>query len=149
MHIPVPWAIALAVAGATAVVVALGIATHRSAAAAPERVLAHLSHLLGGGLSGFTALAFPPAWPLVAAIGGMLTMRAVQAGRSADLGLLLAGFGAAWTLLLGSAILADLSDPAIHGPDQAGWLLFGSAVLVAGLVLLIADTLVGGGQPGS
>lgn len=139
----VPWAIALAVAGALAVILALGIAAHRGAVAAPERGLAHVAHLLGGGLAGFMAIAFPPAWPLLAAVVGMLVVRAIQWRRILDIGLLMAGFGSAWTLLLGSSIIATMTDPAVHAPDITGWFAFGAAVLVAGLLTAIASTAAG------
>jgi hypothetical protein len=142
MDIPVPWAIALAVAAAMGVVVVMGIAAHRGAIAAPERGLAHTAHLLGGGLTGFLALAFPPAWPPLAAIVGMLTIRAVRARRILDIGLLLAGFGSAWALLLGISIINVRTDPAVTASDVTGWFAFAVAVLVMGL----AVTLAGSGQ---
>lgn len=55
MYISVPWTIALGVAAGMAVVVALAIAARRGLIAAPERALAHVAHLLGGGLTGFMA----------------------------------------------------------------------------------------------
>jgi hypothetical protein len=137
MYIPVPWAIALAVASALAVVVALGIAARRGAVPAPERVLAHVAHLLGGGLAGFLAIAFPPAWPLLAVVMGMLVIRAFRADRVRDVGLLMIGFGFAWTLLLGSAVIVQVTDPAVHGPDLTGWVLFSVGLLLAGLVVSV------------
>ena len=107
MSIPLPWAIALAVAAALGVVVALGFAARRGVIVAPERALAHVAHLLGGGVAGFLAIAFPPAWPLLAAVVGMLVGRAVQARRTIDIGLLMVGFGSAWTLLLGISIVVQ------------------------------------------
>jgi hypothetical protein len=142
MSIPIPWAIALAVAAAMGVVVALGIAAHRGLVAAPERVLAHVAHLLGGGLAGFTALAFYPAWPLLAAVVGMLVVRALRAQRILDIGLLMVGFGSAWTLLLGISIVNVMTDPAVHSQDGTGGFVFAAAVLVAGLVVVIADSVV-------
>ena len=58
MYIPASWGIALAVAGAMAIVIALAVAAHRGLIAAPERPLAQVAHLLGGGLAGFLALGF-------------------------------------------------------------------------------------------
>ena len=132
----------LAVTGAMGVVVVLGIAAHRGAVAAPERGLAHVAHLLGGGLAGFTALAFPPAVPMLAAIVGMLGVRAAQARRIVDIGLLLMGFGSAWTLLLGIAVLNVMTDPAVYSPDVTGWFVFGAAVLLAGLIVAIAPSIM-------
>jgi len=137
MSIPVPWAIALAVAGAMGVVV-LGLAAQRGMIGAPEHVLAHVAHLLGGGLAGFLALAFPPAWPLLAAVVGMLAVRAMQTRRIVDIGLLLVGFGSAWTLLLGITMVNVMTDPAVTSPDVAGWFVFAVGVLVAGLVVTAA-----------
>lgn len=143
MYIPTSWAIALGIAGAMAVVVALAIAARRGAIAAPERALAHVAYLLGGGLTGFMALAFPPAWPLLAAVVGMLVIRAFQMQRLLDVGLLTVGFGSAWTLLLGGSILNAMTDPAVHAPDVNGWFVFAVGVLVTGLVV----TVVGAGRP--
>ena len=138
MHIPTSWAIALVVAGAMAMVVLLGIAARRGVIAAPERALAHVAYLLGGGLSGFTAVAFPPAWPLLAAVVGMLVIRAFQTRRVLDVGLLTVGFGSAWTLLLGLSIVNAMTDPAVHSPDVTGWFLFAIGALVTGVILTIA-----------
>lgn len=146
MSIPLPWAIALAVAAAMGVVVMLGIAAHRGMIAAPERGLAHVAHLLGGGLAGFLALAFPPAWPLLAAVVGMLAVRAVQTRRSLDIGLLMVGFGTAWTLLLGISILNVMTDPAVTSQDVTGWFAFAATVLVAGVVITIADSVSAAGR---
>jgi hypothetical protein len=143
MYISVPWAIALGVAGATAVVVTLAIAARRSVIAAPERALAHVAHLLGGGLTGFTALAVPPAWPLLAAVAGMLVIRAFQVRRVLDVGLLTVGFGSAWTLLFGNTLLSVMTDPAVHAPGIAARFVFGAAILVAGVVV----TVVGSWRP--
>jgi hypothetical protein len=136
------WAIALAVAGAIGVVLLLGFAAHRGLIAAPERALVHVAYLLGGGVAGFLALAFLPAWPLLAAVVGMLVVRAVQTRRSLDIGLLMVGFGSAWTLLVGLAILNDLSDPAVtsYGYD-IGWFVFAALTLLAGLALAIAGSV--------
>jgi hypothetical protein len=140
MSIPLPWAIALAAAGALCVIVVLGIAARRAAMAEAERALAHTAHLLGGGLAGFLALAFPPAWPLLAAVVGMLTVRAIQARRVLDIGLLMASFGAAWTLLLGISILNDMADPAVTSQDSTSWFVFAASILAAGLVVTAAGS---------
>jgi hypothetical protein len=140
MHISVPWAIALGVAGALAVVVALGIAARRGVIAAPERALAHVAHLLGGGLAGFMAIAFPPAWPPLAAIVGMLVIRAIRVQRLLDVGLLTVGFGSAWTLLFGSGVLNVLTDPAIYAPGIAVSFMLAICILVAGLALILVAT---------
>ena len=136
------WAIALAVAGAMGVVLLLGIAAHRGVIAAPERVLAHVAHLLGGGVAGFLAVAFYPAWPLLAAVVGMLVIRAVQTRRVLDIGLLMVGFGSAWTLLLGVSILNDITDPGVtsYGYGE-GWFVFAAGILLAGLAVTIAGSL--------
>jgi hypothetical protein len=141
MHIPLPWAIALAVAAAMGVVIALGMAARRGVVAAPERALAHVAHLLGGGLTGFMALAFPPAWPVLAAVAGMLAIRAWQTRRMVDIGLLLVGFGSAWTALLGVAVLNVMTDPAVTSQNVTGWFVFASSVLVAGLVVTVATAI--------
>jgi hypothetical protein len=142
MSIPMSWAIALAVAAAMAVVLLLAVAARRGMVAAPERVLAHVAYLLGGGVAGFTALAFPPAWPLLAAIIGVLVLQAVRSRQVLDIGLLMAGFGSAWTLLLGRAILSDLTDPAVTSTqDVAGWFVFGLVALLAGLALAITGSV--------
>ena len=142
MSIPMSWAIALAVAGAMGVVLLLGVAAHRGLIAAPERGLAQVAYLLGGGVAGFTALAFYPAWPLLAVVVGMLVVRAVQTRRSLDIGLLMVGFGSAWTLLFGLSILNDINDPAVtsYGYGQ-GWFLFAALLLLAGLALTIAESV--------
>jgi uncharacterized membrane protein required for colicin V production len=143
MSIPMSWAVALAVAGAMGVVSLLGIAAHRGVIAAPERVLAHLAHLLGGGVAGFLALAFYPAWPLLAAVVGMLVIRAIQTLRILDIGLLMVGFGSAWTLVMGLAILNDLADPAvISTQDDTGGFVFAALILLAGLGVAIAGSAV-------
>jgi hypothetical protein len=138
MHIPTPWGIALGLAGAMAIVVTLAIAARRGVIAAPQRALAHVAYLLGGGLTGFTALAFPPAWPLLAAVVGMLVVRAFQMQRFLDVGMLTVGFGSAWALLLGSSIVNVMTDPSVHASDSTGWFVFAVGVLVAGVVTIIA-----------
>lgn len=143
MYIPVPWAISLGVAAAMGVVIALGIAARRGAVAAPERALAHVAYLLGGGLTGFMAIAFPPAWPLLAAVVGMLVIRAAQERRVLDVGLLVVGFGSAWTLLFGSAVVNVMTDPAVHAPGIIGKFVAAIAILAAGL----AVTVVGSRRP--
>jgi hypothetical protein len=142
MSIPMSWAIALAVAGAMGVVLLLGVAARRGVIAAPERPLTHVAYLLGGGVAGFTALAFYPAWPLLAAVVGMLVIRAVQTRRLLEIGLLMVGFGSAWTLLFGVAILNDISDPAVtsYGYGQ-GWFVFAAGILLAGLAVTIAASV--------
>jgi hypothetical protein len=142
MSIPMSWAIALAVAGAMGVVLLLGIAAHRGVIAAPERAVAHVAYLLGGGLAGFLALAFYPAWPLLAAVVGMLVVQAVRTRRILDIGLLMVGFGSAWTLLIGLSILNDMADPAVtsYGYDQ-GWFAFAAGILLAGLAITIAGSV--------
>lgn len=148
MSIPMSWAIALAVAGAMGVVLLLGVAAHRGVIAAPERALVHVAYLLGGGVAGFLALAFYPAWPLLAAVVGMLVIRAAQTRRTLDIGLLMVGLGSAWTLLFGLAILNDLADPAVtSGGYGEGWMVFAALFLMAGLVLTIAGSRVPIRQP--
>jgi hypothetical protein len=148
MSIPMSWAVALAVAGAMGVVSLLGIAAHRGVIAARERVLAHLAHLLGGGVAGFLALAFYPAWPLLAAVVGMLVIRAIQTLRILDIGLLMVGFGSAWTLVMGLAILNDLADPAvISTQDDTGGFVFAALILLAGLGVAIAGSAVPSRRP--
>jgi hypothetical protein len=137
MYVSVPWAIALCLAATLAVVVVLGIAARRGAVAAPERALAHIAHLLGGGLTGFLGIAFPPAWPFLAAVAGMLIIRAFQTRRVRDIGLLMIGFGAAWTLLLGGAVVVQVTDPAVHGPDLIGWVFFAIGLVAVGLVIAL------------
>ena len=137
------WAIALAVAGAMGVVLLLGFAAHRGLIAAPERALAHVAHLLGGGVAGFLAIAFYPAWPLLAAVVGMLVIQAYRSGRVLDIGLLMTGFGAAGTLLLGLAILNDIADPAVISTgDDTGALVASALILLAGLVVAGANAVL-------
>ena len=137
------WAIALAVAGAMAVLLLLGIAARRGVIAAPERALVHVAYLLGGGVTGFLALAFYPALPVLAAVVGMLVVQAFRAGRLLDIGLLMVGLGAAWTLLFGLRILNDLADPAVtsYGFGQ-GWIVFAALLLLGGLGLTFAGSRV-------
>ncbi|MDP9467653.1 MAG: hypothetical protein M3P32_02775 [Chloroflexota bacterium] len=118
--------------------IGLAIAAHRGLIAAPERPLAQVAHLLGGGLAGFMALAFWPAWPLLAAVVGMLGIQAARTGRIVDIGLLLSGFGVSWTLLGGLATLNDLIDPAVTSPGSALRFAVGVGVLLAGLTVAIA-----------
>jgi hypothetical protein len=140
MSISAPWAIALGVAGVMGVVLALGVAARCGLVAAPERGLAHVAYLLGGGLTGFTAIAFPPAWPLLAAVVGMLVIRAVQTTRIVDVGLLSVGFGFIWSLLAGFAIFNEMTDPAVYYPGgTGGWFVFGAAVLVFGLAMTVSS----------
>jgi hypothetical protein len=143
MSIPVSWAIALAVAGAMGVVLLLGVAARRGVIGVSERGLVHIAHVLGGGVAGFTALAFPPAWPLLAAVVGMLVVQAVRSRRTLDFGLLMVGFGAAWALLLGLSILNDIADPAVTSTqDDTGWFAFAAVVLLAGLAMTIAGSVM-------
>jgi hypothetical protein len=144
MSIPVPWAIALAVAGAMGVVLLLGVAARRGFIAAPERALANVAYLLGGGIAGFLAIAFYPAWPLLAAVVGMLVVQAVRSHRVLDIGLLMAGFGSAWTLLMGLAILNDLADPAVTSTqDDTGVFVVAAVILLTG----VATAVIGSGAP--
>jgi len=136
VHVSLPWAIALAAAGALGAVIALGVATYAGAIAAPRALLVHVAHLLAGGLTGFLALAAPFAWPPLAAVVGMLVVRGVQQRRPVDLGMLATGFGTAWTLMLGTALISAATDPAVHGRDVTGWFAFGVAVLLGGLLTL-------------
>ena len=136
------WAIALAAAAAMGIVLLLAVAARRGVVAAPERALVHLAYLLGGGVAGFLALAFYPAWPLLAAVVGMLVVRAHRSQRVLDIGLLMVGFGSAWTLLLGLSILNDLTDPAVtsYGYGER-WIVLAVAILMAGLGLSIAGSV--------
>jgi hypothetical protein len=138
MSIPMSWAIALAVAGTMGGVLLVGFAAHGGVIAAPERALVHLAYLLGGGVAGFLAIAFYPAWPLLAAVVGMLVVQAVRSQRVLDIGLLMAGFGGAWTLLLGLAILNDLTDPAvISTQDDIGVFVVAAVVLLIGVATAV------------
>lgn len=135
------WAIALAVAAAMGLVLLLAVAARRGIVKAPERALVHAAYLLGGGVAGFLALAFYPAWPLLAAVVGMLVVQAVRSRRVLDIGLLMVGFGSAWTLLLGLSIWNDISDPAVtsYGYGE-GWIVLAVAFVVAGLALAITGS---------
>ena len=139
MSVSPTWAAALAVAVATGAVALVGLLTGgRSRFAA---ALAPLLHLLAGGLAGFMALAFYPAWPLLAAIVGMLAIRAAQSRRWTDLSLLAAGFGVTWALLFGWAIILDALDPAVTstGDDRIPFAI-GVAILVSAIVFEIWQT---------
>jgi hypothetical protein len=136
VDIPPSWAIALAVGGLTAGLAIIGLRSNAASRAA--RVIPPITHLLAGGLIGFMALAFYPALPLLAAIGGMLAVRASQSSRWTDAALLAVGFGAALSVLFGSAIVNDALDPAVYGPDLTGWFVASATVLVASLLALIA-----------
>ena len=139
MHIPLPWAVALVTAGALLVVVMLGIAVRGGHRAGPGRGLAHLAYLLGGGVAGFVALAFPPSWVAVIPVTGVLIATALRDRRVTDVGLLVVGIGVPWVLLLGASIIADATDRAVHGSGHTtGWFLFGAAALVGGLLVTIA-----------
>ena len=123
------------------VVLLLAVAAHRGVIAAPERALVHLAYLLGGGVAGFLALAFYPALPLLAAVVGMLVVRAVQSRRILDIGLLAVGLGSTWTLLFGLSILNDLADPAVTSRGYGeGWIVFAALVLLSGLALTVAGS---------
>ena len=137
MDISVPWAIALATAGIVGVVVILAIAARRGAVAMAERRLGQVAYLLGGGVTGFLALAFYPSWPILAAVVGMLLISASRAGRMLNVGLLVVGFGSAWSLLGGFAVVNDLADPAVTSPGAVGRFALGVAVLLAGLAISI------------
>jgi len=139
MFIPVPWALALSGAAVMGVLIALAIAANRRGDPVAARVLPRLAYLLGGVVAGFLALAFPPALPLLAGVGGMLVIAAAQKRRLIDCGLFLIGFGAAPTLLLGSVGYNAATDPAIHAWDSTGWFIFAVVVLLAGVVLSLAS----------
>ena len=148
MSIPTSWAIALAVAGAMGVVLLLAMAARRGVIAARERALAHVAYLLGGGVTGFLALAFYPAWPVLAAVLGMLVIQGLREHRVMDIGMLMTGYGGAWTLLLGLSIWNDLSDPAVTSTqDDTGVFAFAAVVLLAGVVVTLAGWLTPIHQP--
>lgn len=135
------WAIALSVAGAMGIVLLLAVAAHRGVVAAPERALAHVAYLLGGGVAGFLALAFYPALPVLAAVVGMLIVQAIRTQRVLDIGLLTVGLGSTWTLLFGLSILNDLADAAVTSYGYGrGWIVVAALILLAGLVLTIAGS---------
>jgi hypothetical protein len=141
MDISVPWAIALGVAGGLGVLVFLGARSVGSNALLPW-LARRLAYLTAGGLIGFLAIGFPPAWPPLAFIGGILAISTVRDRRVHDTALLLAGFGGAWAVLLGWSIRNDLADPSVYGsPETFGWFLFGCGVLGAGLLVLIGQAL--------
>jgi hypothetical protein len=136
VDIPPAWAWALVVAGVTGVLALIGLRWPGSPLA---RFIPPVTHLLGGGLIGFISLAFYPALPLVSAIAGMLIVRAVRASRWTDAALLAAGFGAAWTALIGYRLVNDALDPAVSTTwDLTPWLVAGATVLMVGLVSLLA-----------
>lgn len=138
MSISMSWAIALAVAGTMGVVLLVAFAAHRGLIAAPERALVHLAYLLGGGVAGFLAIAFYPAWPLLAAVVGMLVVQAVRSHRVLDIGLLMIGFGAAWTLILGVGILNDLADPAVTSTqNDTGVFVVAAVILLTGVATAV------------
>jgi hypothetical protein len=139
--IPISWAAALTVAVAMALVLIFATATGRWLPGKPIPALGHVAHLLGGGVAGFTALAFAPAWPLLAAVLGMLTVRAARMHRVLDIGLMSMGFGFAWMLLVGILILTVVTDPAVHSPDQTGPFVVAVAIFLAGLTLTIRKLL--------
>lgn len=137
------WAIALAVAAAMGAVLLLGMAARRGIVAAPERALVHVAYLLGGRVAGFLAIAFFPAWPLLAAVVGMLVVQAVRSHRVLDIGLLMTGFGSAWTLLLGLAILNDLADPAVTSTqNDTGVFVVAAVILLTGLAVAGANSVL-------
>ena len=136
------WAIALAVAAAMGVALLLAVAARRGIVKAPEHALVHVAYLLGGGVAGFLAIAFYPAWPVLAAVVGMLVVQAVRSQRILDIGLLMTGFGAAWPLLPGLAILNDLADAAVASPqDSTGVFVVAVVILLAGLVVAGANSV--------
>jgi hypothetical protein len=133
MNIPPSWAIALTVAGVLAVVITVAIRVD-----AQQHWLARAAYLVGGGLAGFLPLAFAPAWPVLAFLGTLLIVMALRGRRPVDATLLITGFGAAWTLMLGLAILNDLGDAAVHGsPGDIAWFGGSAAILIAGLLMLL------------
>jgi hypothetical protein len=132
MYIPTSWALALIACGVAAVLVAVAWRTGGSGGA---WFLDSLLHVLAGGLAGFVSIAFFPAAPLLAAIVGMLVARAAQAGRWTDIGLLVTGFGAVWTALLGASMVNDRLDPAVTSQDVTIPLALGVAVLIFGIVV--------------
>jgi hypothetical protein len=134
MYIPPSWAIALGAAVFLALAVLVAMRGGREAWWA-----ARVAYLLGGGISGFLAVAFPLALPPLVYVLAILVGMAWRDHRLRDIGVMLVGIGGAVVALLGWNMLIDLSDPAVYGaPDTIGWLLGGAAVLVIGLALLIA-----------
>jgi len=67
MTISPTWAITLGTAAVLGIVI---VAAAYSAASA--RWPGRLAYLLGGGLAGFLAIAFAPAWPMLAVMGTVL-----------------------------------------------------------------------------
>jgi hypothetical protein len=134
MYIPPSWAIALGAAVLLALAVLVAMRGGREAWWA-----ARVAYLLGGGISGFLAIAFPLALPPLVYVFAILVGMAWRDRRLGDIGVMLIGVGGAIVALLGWNLLIDLSDPAVYGaPDTIGWFLGGAAVLVVGLALLIA-----------
>ncbi len=120
----------------------LGVAVRLGRVQADAGRLQHVAYLLGGGLIGFVALAFPPSWPILAFITAVLLGSALRRARVGSIGMLLTGFGVPWVLLLGAGMIADLTDTAVTGSPQAVyWLAFGAVVLGTGLGLLIAAAI--------
>jgi hypothetical protein len=143
MSIPVAWAITLVLAGGMGLVLLLGLAGRRGIIAVPERALAYVAYLFGGGVAGFVALAFYPALPLLAAVVGMLVIRAARERRILDIGFLMVGFGAAWTLVLGHTLLIELTDPAVTSTgDDTGVFVASVLILLAGLVVVGANLVL-------
>jgi hypothetical protein len=134
MYISIPWALALIGSGVTSALLLIAWRRHGTRSLP---LLDSMLHLLAGGLAGFLAIAFYPAWPLLAAIVGMLTIRAARASRWADVGLLATGFGAVWTALIGRRIINDRLDPAVVAADQTIPFAIGAALLMLGIVLAI------------
>jgi hypothetical protein len=132
MYISTTWTLALVACGVAAVILAVAWRTRASGRAS---VLDSLLHLIAGGLAGFLFIAFFPATPLLAAIIGMLAVRAAQAGRWTDIGLLATGFGAAWTALFGASIVNDRLDPAVTSQDATIPFAVGAALLIFGIVV--------------
>lgn len=139
MDTPLIWAWVLVAAGVTAVLAVAGLRWPASPAA---RQIPPITHVLAGTLIGFIALAFFPALPLVAAIGGMLAVRTAQASRWTDAALLAIGFGAVWTSLIGYRMVNNALDPAVSSNgDLTPWLVAGGLVLAGGLVGLVWSQL--------
>jgi hypothetical protein len=132
VYISTTWALALIACGVAAVLLTVG---WKTGARGRTWLLDSLLHLLAGGLTGFLSIAFFPAAPLLAAILGMLVVRAAQADRWTDIGLLSTGFGAVWTALLGAAMVNDRLDPAVTSQDGTLPFAVGAALLIFGIVL--------------
>lgn len=138
MHLSLPWAGAIAAAALVATLLALGLTARRGAMANAERPLLSVAHLLAGGLAGFITIATPPAafaaWPIV----GVLAIRALQAPRKTDAGLVAVGFGGCWIVLLGARMINDALDPAVTSVgNPLPALVVGAAILAAGLGLAV------------